>query len=611
MCGIVGYTGDKPALGFLLAGLQSLEYRGYDSAGVALVDSAGIQVVRRAGKVAELVEAAKGHLQRPDTMGIGHTRWATCGAPTEPNAHPHLDCAGRIALVHNGIIENHLSIRDRLLTDGHTFRSETDTECLVHLIEAKLASGASLLDATRLTLADVEGSYAVAVVDANSPDVIVAACRDVPLVLGPGKGENFVASDVVAIMEHVRSFIPLTSGQIAEVTPSSLRVFDSTGAEQTLRPTHISWDHAAAEKEGYAHFMLKEIHEQPSAVRETLRGRSDEAGRLMLDELRISDEEVRGIDKVFVVACGSSFHAGLVAKYAIERWTRLPVEIDVASEFRYRDPVLDPSTLVVGISQSGETADTLAAVRYAHEQGAKVVAITNVVGSSITREADAVLYTHAGPEIGVAATKTLATQMIALWLLALWMAQVLETRNLEESRELLDHLHELPSQIEEVLSDTRAVQRLAKLHRDAATFLFIGRGVGFPVALEGALKLKELTYCHAEGFAAGEMKHGPIALIEKGVPVLAVATASRVQAKLLSNIEEAKVRGAKIIALANLGDSPVEALADEVLWVPATSELLSPVVDLVPLQLFAYYVAAQRGLDPDKPRNLAKSVTVE
>lgn len=611
MCGIVGYTGDKPALPILLEGLQSLEYRGYDSAGVALVDPSGIQVVRRAGKVAELVEAALKTSQRSDGLGIGHTRWATCGAPTEPNAHPHLDCTGRIALAHNGIIENHVYLRDRLEAAGHTFRSETDTECLVHLVEEKLGSGASLLDATRIALAEVEGSYAVAVVDVNSPGVIVSACRDVPLVLGPGTGENFVASDVVAIMEHTRSFIPLSSGQIAEVTPSSLRVFDSSGAEQTVSPTPISWDHAAAEKEGYAHFMLKEIHEQPSAVRETLRGRSDQADRLMLDELRISDEEVRGIDKVFVVACGSSFHAGLVAKYAIEHWTRLPVEIDVASEFRYRDPVLDSNTLVVGISQSGETADTLAAVRYARLQRAKVIAITNVVGSSITREADAVLYTHAGPEIGVAATKTLTTQMTALWLLALWMAQVLGTRDLEESRELLAHLHDVPAHIERALSDTTAVRRIANRYRDAPTFLFIGRGVGFPVALEGALKLKEISYLHAEGFAAGEMKHGPIALIEKGVPVVAVATAARVQAKLLSNIEEAKVRGAGIIAVANPGDAAVEALADEVLWVPATSELLSPVVDLIPLQLLAYYVATERGLDPDKPRNLAKSVTVE
>jgi len=611
MCGIVGYTGDKPALPILLEGLQSLEYRGYDSAGVALVGSSGIEVVRRAGKVAELVEAASRVEKRSDGLGIGHTRWATCGAPTEPNAHPHLDCSGRIALVHNGIIENHINLRSQLEAAGHTFRSETDTECLVHLIETKLESSTSLLEATRLALADVEGSYAVAVVDANSPGVIVAACRDVPLVLGPGKGENFVASDVVAIMEHTRSFIPLSSGQIAEVTPSSLRVFDSSGAEQTLTPTQISWDHEAAQKDGYAYFMLKEIHEQPSAVRETLRGRSDSSGRLMLDELRISDEEVRGIDKVFVVACGSSFHAGLVAKYAIEHWTRLPVEIDMASEFRYRDPVLDANTLVVGISQSGETADTLAAVKYARLQNAKVVAITNVVGSSITREADAVLYTHAGPEIAVPSTKALTSQMTALWLLALWMAQVLGTRNLDESLELLAHLHGLPAHIESVLSDTTAVQRIANLYRDAPTFLFIGRGVGFPVALEGALKLKEISYLHAEGFAAGEMKHGPIALIDKGVPVVAIATAARVQPKLLSNIEEAKVRGASIIAVANPGDAGVEALADEVLWVPATSELLSPVVDLIPLQLLAYHVATERGLDPDKPRNLAKSVTVE
>ena len=610
MCGIVGYVGERAALPLLLDGLRSLEYRGYDSAGVALVREADLWVTRRAGKVAGLAEAVDGSEDESST-GIGHTRWATCGAPTEQNAHPHRDCASKIALVHNGIIENHVELRNRLESEGHEFRSETDTEVVVHLIESHLQEAGSLLEATRRGLAEIKGTLAIVLVSRDEPSRMIGARVDAPLIAGIGNGENFLASDVTALIEHTRRVVPLRDGQIIELTPDSLRIIDFEGNEQPLEEIEVTWDHEAAEKGGYEHFMLKEIHEQPSAVRDTLRGRSLSTGKILLDELRMSDEEVRTLDKVFVVACGSSFHAGLVAKHAIEHWNRLPVEIDIASEFRYRDPVLGSDTLVVGISQSGETADTLAAIRYARQQGARVVAITNVVGSSITRESDAVLYTHAGPEVGVAATKTLTTQMAALWLLALWIAQVRGTMYPQETKHLVDHMWAVPDQMEEVLSNGDDIIRLAEKYQDEPTFLFIGRSVGVPVALEGALKLKEISYLHAEGLAAGEMKHGPIALLEEGVPVVAVATRGHVQAKLLSNVEEARARGARIIAVANSGDAEVAHLADDLLEVPETSELLSPVIDVLPLQLFAYHVARVRGLDPDKPRNLAKSVTVE
>jgi glucosamine--fructose-6-phosphate aminotransferase (isomerizing) len=591
--------------------LIALEYRGYDSAGIAVATDGELRISRCAGKVAQLVESS-GDAGHAGTFGIGHTRWATCGAPTERNAHPHRDCTGRLALVHNGIIENHVQLRDRLEGDGHVFNSDTDTETLVHLVEAHLAGGAGLAGAVRLALREVAGSAAVVVVSADFPGVIVAGRGGGggSVVAGLGDGETFIASDVTALIPYTRKVAHIGDDEVVEARGGSVRIFDLDGNERDVEVTEVTWDHEAAQKGGYPDFMLKEIHEQPAAVRETLRARFSPAGRLQLDELRISDDEVRSIDKVFVVACGSSYHAGLVAKYAIEHWTRLPVEIDVASEFRYRDPILNSNTLVVGISQSGETADTLAAVRYAHRQKAKVVVITNVVGSSITRESDAVLYTHAGPELGVAATKTLTTQMTALWLLALWLAQTNGTVYPQESADLLGKLKALPDQMERVLADDSLIRQTAERFKDAPTFLFIGRGVGYPVALEGALKLKEISYLHAEGFAAGEMKHGPIALIEDGVTVVAVATASHVQSKLISNVEEARARGASVIAVANEGDD-LGNVADVVFTVPPTAELLSPVIDVLPLQLLAYHVAKLRGRDPDRPRNLAKSVTVE
>ncbi|MGH2692696.1 MAG: glutamine--fructose-6-phosphate transaminase (isomerizing), partial [Actinomycetota bacterium] len=576
MCGIVGYIGDRPAGPILLEALAALEYRGYDSAGVAVANGS-LHIARRVGRVAELLGGADG-LDRGATAGIGHTRWATCGAPTERNAHPHADCAGRLAIVHNGIIENHLELRGGLERKGHVFRSETDSETLAHLIESHLRPGVPLLEATRRSLSEVHGSVAIVVVAGDLPRTLVAARVDSPLVLGLGRGETFVASDMTALIPHTRRMVALDDGSLAELTAEGVRVIGLAGEERVAREIEVSWSQEAAEKGGYADYMLKEIQEQPVAVRETLRGRFDESGLVGLDELRLTEDEVREIDKVFVVACGSSYHAGLVAKYAIERWTRLPVEIDVASEFRYRDPVLNGSTLVVGISQSGETADTLAAVRYARLQGAKVVAITNVVGSSITREAGGVFFTRAGPEVGVAATKTLTTQMTALCLLALWLAQVHGTIDPKTASGVLDGLQALPGQMEEVLADDTLVREAASRFGKAPIFLFIGRGVGYPVALEGALKLKEISYLHAQGFPAGELKHGPIALLEDGVPVVAVATRSHVQAKLLANLDEARARGASVIAVANAGDPAVPDLADVVLPVPATSELLSPLL---------------------------------
>lgn len=610
MCGIVGYTGPKNALPILLGGLHALEYRGYDSAGVAMATHDGLWIKRRAGKVAELEEATEGNGKSSKT-GIGHTRWATCGPPTQSNAHPHRDCSGRIAVVHNGIIENHVQLRGRLESEGHKFSSETDTETVAHLIEELLARGEDLAEAVRGAASQLQGSYAIVVISSDHPKRLIATRNDAPLILGLGDGENYVASDVVALIEHTRRAAILKDKSLADITPDAIRLLDLEGNELPLETIEITWDLEAAEKGGYENFMLKEIHEQPAAVRETLRGRVDRTGRLVLDEMHMSEEPITQIDKVFVVACGSSFHAGLVAKYAIERWTRLPVEIDVASEFRYRDPVLNSETLVVGISQSGETADTLAAVRYARKQGAHVISISNVVGSSITHDSDAVIYTHAGPEIGVAATKTLTTQMTALWLLALWLAQTRGTMDRNEITEVLSELSRTPSLMQKVVSDDAQVMSVADRFRDAPTWLFIGRGVGFPVAMEGALKLKEISYLHAEGFAAGEMKHGPIALIEEGVPVVSVASRSHVHPKMLSNIEEAKARGATIVAIGDDDDDEVGKLADLLLEVPPTLQLLSPIIDVLPLQLLAYHVAKVRGLDPDKPRNLAKSVTVE
>jgi glucosamine--fructose-6-phosphate aminotransferase (isomerizing) len=608
MCGIVGYVGSDEALPIILEGLRRLEYRGYDSAGVALVDGA-LTVRKREGKLGELERLLQDEPTPPGTVGMGHTRWATHGVPSDRNAHPHMDCSGKVAVIHNGIIENFVEIKQRLEKAGHEFSSDTDTEVVAHLIEDEFTG--RLGDAVRSVVRQLEGAYAIVVLHADEPDVVVGAKVSSPLIVGLGDGENLLASDIPAVLSRTRSVIPVEEGQVVEIRPGSVRITDFDGAEIQATPLEIDWDVARAQKSGYDDFMLKEIHEQPAAVRDTLVGRIDSSGRLSLDELHMSEDRLRDVDKVFVVACGTAFHSGLVAKYAIEHWARLPVEIEIASEFRYRDPVLDSNTLTLGVSQSGETIDTLEAVRHARHQQSHVIAITNTVGSSIAREADGILYTHAGPEVGVAATKTFATQMVALDLLALYLAQVRGTKFPHEIAEIVGELRTLPDKVERALELDAQVREVSQRYAEARDFLFIGRHTGYPAALEGALKLKEISYIHAEGYPAGELKHGPIALIEEGVPVVAVATECHVYPKVLSNIQEVKARGASVIAVATEGDERIADLADHVLYVPRTPELLSPVVVSVPLQLLAYHIAKIRGCDVDQPRNLAKSVTVE
>jgi glucosamine--fructose-6-phosphate aminotransferase (isomerizing) len=608
MCGIVGYVGSDEALPIILEGLRRLEYRGYDSAGVAIVDGA-LNVRKREGKLSELDAVLHDDPMPPGTVGMGHTRWATHGVPSDRNAHPHTDCTGKVAVIHNGIIENFADLKRRLEKAGHEFRSDTDTEVVAHMLED--AFDGDLGNAVRDVVRRLEGAYAIVVLHADDPEVVAGAKVSSPLIVGLGNGENLLASDIPAVLSRTRSVIPVEEGQIVELRSGAVRITDFDGNEIDARPLEIDWDVARAQKSGYDDFMLKEIHEQPAAVRDTLVGRIDSGGRLALDELTVSEDRLRDVDKVFVVACGTAFHAGLVAKYAIEHWARLPVEIEIASEFRYRDPVLDANTLTLGVSQSGETIDTLEAVRHARHQESHVIAITNTVGSSIAREADGILYTHAGPEVGVAATKTFATQMVALDLLALYLAQVRGTKFPHEIAEIVAELRTLPEKVERALGLNDNVLALSQRYAEARDFLFIGRHTGYPAALEGALKLKEISYIHAEGYPAGELKHGPIALIEEGVPVVAVATECHVYPKVLSNIQEVKARGASVIAVATEGDEQIADLADHVLYVPRTPELLAPVVVSVPLQLLAYHIAKIRGCDVDQPRNLAKSVTVE
>ncbi|HEV2757284.1 MAG TPA: glutamine--fructose-6-phosphate transaminase (isomerizing) [Actinomycetota bacterium] len=611
MCGIVGCVGGDDALEIMLDGMRKLEYRGYDSAGVAVVSDGAIAVERRAGRLGVL----EGQLNRSwihGGLGIGHTRWATHGAPTDANAHPHRDCSGRLAIVHNGIIENHDVLRERLQDEGHRFRSQTDTEVVAHLLESILARGtATLREAVTEAVGILEGAFALVCISLDEPDRIVVARQEPPLIVGATETMGLVASDIPALLAYTRDVIPLANRQIAEVTAGAVRVFGFDGVEVEPEVVHVEWDAEAAEKGGYDDFMLKEIFEQPAAVRNTMRGRFTEEGRVTLDEVKWDRDIVRNIDKIVIVACGTSFHAGMAAKHSIEHWTRLPVELDLASEFRYRDPVLDASSLVIGIAQSGETADTLAAIRFAKEMGASVVAVTNVVGSSITRDADAVLFTHAGPEIGVAATKTFTAQLVALNILALYLAQERGSMPPEKTAETIAAMQRLPEQVEEVLTIQGEVQRAAKRYADAKDFIFIGRGVGMGVAMEGALKLKEISYIHAEGYAAGELKHGAIALIEPGVPVVAVLTGQKLYEKMLANVEEVRARGADTILIAPQGDDRARGLANELFEVPATKPLLTPILDTIPLQLLAYFVCKERGLSPDKPRNLAKSVTVE
>jgi glutamine---fructose-6-phosphate transaminase (isomerizing) len=615
MCGIVGYVGPRQALEVVVEGLRRLEYRGYDSAGVGVVDAAGeLQIAKKAGRI-ENLDKELATYSITGTIGIGHTRWATHGAPNDCNAHPHVDGAGRIALVHNGIIENASQLRAELEREGVEFRSDTDTEVVAHLIAAHLRSkGGSVTDAVRASCLRLEGAFTIVVVDRTAPDVVVGARRNSPLVVGVGQGEMFLGSDVAAFIEYTRDAVELGQDQVVEICAGGYSITDFAGRPAPGHPFHIDWDLAAAEKGGFDFFMLKEIQEQPAAVRDTLSGHLVN-GQIRLDEQRFDRQDLRDIDKVFVVACGSAYHAGLIGKHAIEHWTRVPVEVEMASEFRYRDPVLDRQTLVVAISQSGETADTLEAVRHARAQQATVLAICNTNGAQIPRESDAVLYTHAGPEIGVAATKTFTAQVAAVLLLGLALAQARGTKYGDEIAREYEALTEMPDLITRTLEVAEPVGALAADLADAKAILFLGRGVGYPVALEGALKLKELAYMHAEGFPAGELKHGPIALIEDGLPVVVVVPSPTGRAllhqKILSNLAEIRARGARTIALAEAGDLAVRAHANHVIEVPPTPTLLSPFVTTVPLQMLAASVAQARGFDIDKPRNLAKSVTVE
>ena len=616
MCGIVGYVGHRSALDVVLGGLRRMEYRGYDSAGVALVadasDATMLATAKRAGKLSNLVDALDEQPLPIAHTGIGHTRWATHGPPNDLNAHPHV--SGRVAVVHNGIIENFASLRLQLEQAGHELISDTDTEVVAHLVADELRTTPDLTDAVRATCNRLEGAFTLVIVDADHPDVVVGARRNSPLVVGRGEGENFLGSDVTAFIDYTREAIELGQDQIVTITPDSITVIDFRGNAVEPAEYHVDWDASAAEKGGYDLFMLKEIAEQPQAVADTLLGRHASDGQLQLDEMRLSDDELRNIDKIVIIACGTSFYAGMVAKYAIEHWTRLPCEVELSSEFRYRDPILDRSTLVVSISQSGETMDTLMAIRYAREQRARVLSICNTNGSTIPRESDAVIYTHAGPEIAVASTKAFLAQVVACYLLGLYLAQVKGLKYGDEIEQIMHELAKVPAGIQRLLDEADVVRKLARDLVGAQSFLFLGRHVGYPVALEGALKLKELAYLHAEGFAGGELKHGPIAVVDDGTPVFVVVpprSRDRLQDKVVSNIQEVRARGAYTIVLVEDGDDAATPYADHVIRLPKVPTLLQPLVATVPLQIFACELASALGHDVDQPRNLAKSVTVE
>ena len=609
MCGIIGYLGPQEAMPIILDGLKRLEYRGYDSAGMAVIGEDGLHIRRSLGKLKEL-ENLLAHDPLSGQVGIGHTRWATHGRPSESNAHPHQ--VGDIAVVHNGIIENYLEIKQDLIKEGHRFASETDTEIVSHLIVKHLRRGAEYLEAVALTLQEIRGSYALALVNALEPRMLVAARKESPLILGLGEGEFFLASDIPAILPYTRRVIFLEDHDLVVLRDGEYLLLDRNGHKLERPVNTITWSPAMAEKAGYKHFMQKEIFEQPRALIDTFRGRIDpDLGDVLLEEVTLTDEELKGVRKIFLVACGTSYHAAMVGKSLIESLCRIPVEVDLGSEFRYRDPMVDEHTLLIPISQSGETADTRAGLQAGKELGAKSLAIVNAVGSSIARDADAVLYTHAGPEIGVASTKAFTTQLVALYLIALFLARRLERMNRAEARRRLKDLLKLPTWVQETLDMDHDIRELARRYMTAQNFLYLGRGLHYPIALEGALKLKEISYIHAEGYAAGEMKHGPIALIDEKMPVVVLATRSPVLEKVQGNIEEVAARGGRIIALTEADNYQVRERVESVMLIPPVPFELSPIVLVTPLQLLAYHVADLRGTDVDQPRNLAKSVTVE
>ena len=609
MCGIVGYVGTKQAVNFLIDGLTKLEYRGYDSAGIAVYDGEKIDVEKTVGRLAALKEKIAGH-EPQGVIGIGHTRWATHGRPSDVNAHPHTDCSGKFAIVHNGIIENYMSLKEELIAEGHKFLSETDTEVVAHLVE-KYYEG-DFLKAVRRTLDRIEGSYSLVFMCKDYPDELICTKKDNPLVIGLGDGENFIASDIPAIIAYTRRTYIMNDGEIAVVKKDSIWVTDREGNSITKKVFEVNWNAEAAEKGGYEHFMLKEIYEQPKAVRDTISPRlKKDNSAIVLDELKWTKEYVESFNKVYIIACGTAYHAGLVGKYYIEKLARIPVECDIASEFRYRDPIIDSKTLTIVVSQSGETSDTLAALKESKRLGAKTLAVTNVVGSSIARDADQVMYTWAGPEIAVASTKAYTTQLVTMFMLAMYMANLKGTIDKDKEAKLLSDLRALPDNIGRSLEDVEPIKTFAKKYAFNNDVFYIGRSLDYDVALEGALKLKEISYIHAEAYAAGELKHGTLALIESGVPVIALATQKTIYEKTLNNIKEVKARDAVIIGIAADSDNELEKYVDHVIKVPVTDELLIPLLTVVPLQLLAYYAAITRGCDVDKPRNLAKSVTVE
>lgn len=611
MCGIVGYVSDNnKAANILFEGLKRLEYRGYDSAGIAILKNSRFTTVKSVGNLNSLAEKLSSS-DNDGSIGISHTRWATHGKPSKNNAHPHSDCTGNIVIVHNGIIENFQELRDKLIKDGHEFTSETDSEVIAHLIENHYKNG-NLKEAVRKAVKHLEGAFAVAVLAKNNPDVLIGIRKDSPLIVGLGKGENFLASAIPAVIPHTKNIIFLEDDDLVELTSEGIAISCSKTGDKLKRKTvKVDVDPSAAEKGGYEDFMLKEIFEQPKAIENTLRARFDENGKVKIDELRMSKDKIKAIDKIIFVACGTSYHAAMVGKYIIENWVGIDTSVEVASEFRYSTPVIKKNTLVIAISQSGETADTLAGIRIARSKGAKVASIVNVVGSLITRESDAVLYTHAGIEIGVAATKTFLAQLIAIYLLALYLGQERGTLKSSQSEEIIKGLYKLPKKVKTILSTNEEIKKVAKTYAKYNDFLYLGRNVGFPVAMEGALKLKEISYIHADGYPAGEMKHGPIALIDKKTPVMVVANESSIKTKIVSNIQESLARSAILLAVATKGDKEIGKMAKEVFWIPKVSEDLSPVLSVVPLQIFAYWMAKERGCNVDQPRNLAKSVTVE
>ena len=609
MCGIIGYVGERDVVPVIIEGLRKLEYRGYDSAGIAVVNGKGVEIVRAEGKLTNLEQKLVEHPLKGH-FGMGHTRWATHGKPNETNAHPHRDCSGKIVVVHNGIIENFLPLKQQLQRDGHEFKTETDTEVVAHLIESNL-KGRTFLEAVKTTLKQITGHYALVMIDSDEPGTIIAAKQGPPLVIGVGEGENIVASDVAPLLGYTRNILYLEDGEYAVATRENVDIFDFKDTPIERKPKRILWDAVMAEKEGYRHYMLKEIHEQPRAVKDTFTGRMfQESSEVVFNDLAFTPEEWKRFRKAHIVACGTSWHAGLVGKFLLESAARIPIEVDYGSEYRYREPIVDEHTLIIGVTQSGETADTIAGMQEAKRQGAKIVTICNVIGSAATRMSDGVIYTNAGPEIGVASTKAFTTQLTAFYLFSLYIRQLLG----EDPKELQFAMHELsviPQKIEAILKKEKQIEALAHKYANARDFLFLGRGVHYPIALEGALKLKEISYIHAEGYPAGEMKHGPIALIDENLPVVGVVTHNAVYDKVVSNLQEVKARDGKLIIICDEGDEDMKKFADDAIEIPWTIEPLQPILSVIPMQLLAYHIALKRGADVDQPRNLAKSVTVE